>query len=85
MSFCHQEPLAAIHLVLDFGHDTDPAAQPIGALAGAVHGASIFPLEVQSTVAKRLKIEYGEDINVWVDLLVELGDRKKYKTPIRLE
>jgi ADP-ribosylglycohydrolase len=85
LHLCQFEPLAAMHLSLDFGHDTDSVAQTIGAFAGAIHGTELFPRPFRAAVAKRLSIEYGEDINEWVDLLVELSDRSKYPQPVSLE
>jgi ADP-ribosylglycohydrolase len=85
LHLCQFEPLAAMHLSLDFGHDTDSVAQTIGAFAGAIHGTEIFPQPFREAVTKRLSIDYGEDINEWVDLLVELSDRSKYPQPVSLE
>jgi ADP-ribosylglycohydrolase len=61
--------LCALHLAIDFGHDTDSYAQLIGAMAGAVDGAEIFPTAMGQTVARRLKADYGEDVSDWVKLL----------------
>jgi ADP-ribosylglycohydrolase len=61
--------LCALHLAIDFGHDTDSYAQLIGAMAGAVDGAEIFPKAMGQTVARRLKADYGEDVSDWVKLL----------------
>ena len=50
LHLCQFEPLAAMHLSLDFGHDTDSVAQTIGAFAGAVHGTEIFPRAFRAAV-----------------------------------
>ncbi len=68
------DPLAAMQLSQEWGHDTDSYAQLLGAFVGAVYGPAIFPAEMRSTVERRLKLDYGQDLNQHVDLL--LGLRK---------
>ena len=85
LHLCDFQPLAAMHLALDFGHDTDSVAQMIGGFAGAIHGTEVFPKSFRDTVESRLQDEYFEDIDTWVDLLVELSDRAKYPTPIEFD
>ena len=69
--------LCALHLAIDFGHDTDSYAQLIGAMAGAVEGANVFPNEMRETVAVRLQADYGEEVADWVNLLSPRVDRKR--------
>lgn len=85
LQLCRFEPLAAMHLSLDFGHDTDSVAQTIGAFAGAIHGTEIFPQPFRAAVSERLSSDYGEDVDDWVDLLIELSDRSNYPQPVSLE
>ncbi len=63
--FCEFDTLAALHLTLDFGHDTDSYAHVLGAMSGAVIGESVFPQEMQTTVRNRMQADYGEDIDDW--------------------
>jgi ADP-ribosylglycohydrolase len=69
LHFCRFQPLAALNLTLDFGHDTDSYAHVLAAMAGAVHGASLFPESMRTTVTSRLAEDYGEDLNTWPDTL----------------
>lgn len=65
------EPLAAMQLVIHFGHDVDSSLQLLGAWAGAIHGRSIFPVSIQNKVLASLKRDEGVDFNEWVELLVQ--------------
>ena len=67
--FCDFNVLSALHLTLDFGHDTDSYAQVLGVLGGAVCGASVFPGEMREAVARTLKSDYDESIDSWIDAL----------------
>jgi ADP-ribosylglycohydrolase len=71
LRLCEFEPLSALHLTLDFGHDTDSYAQVLGALAGAVHGMDIWNKETSTAVESRLAADYGETIDDWIDILAE--------------
>ena len=71
LKFCEFDPLAAMHLTLDFGHDTDSYAQVLGAMAGAVHGTNIFPVSMRTDVEARFLDDYGESIDQWVKTLSE--------------
>jgi len=66
------DPLAALHLCLDFGHDTDSYAQLLGAMVGAVHGADIFPDSLSTPIKTRLEQDFGESVEDWVSVLVSL-------------
>ena len=65
LHFCEFDPLASLHLTLDFRHDTDSYAQLLGTMVGAVHGEQIFPVEMRQTVGERLIADYGEDLAEW--------------------
>lgn len=69
LKLCQYDALCAMHLAIDFGHDTDSYAQLIGAMAGAVLGTDVFPAEMRQTVADRLRADYDEDISDWVTVL----------------
>lgn len=58
------DPLAAIQLSFEWGHDTDSFAQLIGAFGGALHGPALFPLAWRELVLNRLKADHGVD---WED------------------
>ena len=61
--------MCAMHLAIDFGHDTDSYAQLIGAIAGAIHGVGVFPGEMRRVVGERLQEDYDEDVQDWLNLL----------------
>ncbi len=63
------QPLAAMQLCIEFGHDTDSYAQLMGAFVGALHGPDIFPEALRSTITNRLRLDFGEDLEDWVTLL----------------
>lgn len=62
-------PMAAMELCMEFGHDTDSYAQLMGAFIGALYGPDIFPQTVRNTVTHRLRSDYQEDLKQWVTLL----------------
>ena len=74
IEFCDYDPLAALALILDFGHDTDSSAQLLAAFAGAIYGPELFPEKLQQPVIKQLKLDYDISVNEWTDLLHKLGD-----------
>ena len=69
LKLCNCNTLCALHLAIDFGHDTDSYAQLIGALGGAVGGANVFPLAMRQIVANRLRADYGEEVSEWTKVL----------------
>lgn len=71
LKLCQYDPLSAMHLIIDFGHDTDSYAQVLGAMVGAVHGDSVFPQHMVDCVTSQLESEFGESIDHWVDLLTK--------------
>lgn len=74
LAICRYQPLAALQLSIEWGHDTDSYAQLLGAFVGALHGRSIFPSLLHSTVTRRLQLDYGENLNEAVELLVGLRE-----------
>nr|MCU0347436.1 ADP-ribosylglycohydrolase family protein [Saprospiraceae bacterium] len=72
LKICDYDPLAALQLSIEWGHDHDSYAQLLGAFVGALHGESLLKQEWQDTVHHRLKLDYGEDWEEWTNLLVRL-------------
>jgi len=70
-------PLAAMQLMMEFGHDTDSYAQVMGAVMGAIHGKEIFPVEMRETVNSRMKEQFGQNVDDWMDLIRKYGDAAK--------
>lgn len=62
---CEFDPLAAMHLTLDFGHDTDSYAQILGCLVGAMYTETIFPNQISEAVTESLESDYGENYALW--------------------
>ena len=83
LKFADYQPLESILVSLAFGHDTDSAAQVIGAFVGAVYGPEVFPLDVREQVEHRLSVDYGESVTEWTKLLSALSDRETYPHPIQ--
>lgn len=67
--FCPGEPLAAMHLALDYGQDTDSIAQLLGAMYGAIYGPDIFPEPMRELVETRLEEQHGESLRDWVSVI----------------
>jgi len=62
-------PLASMQLMMEFGHDTDSYAQVMGAVMGAIHGKNVFPEDIRNTVNKRMKEQFGQNVNDWLELI----------------
>lgn len=69
------QPLAAMQLIIEFGHDTDSYAQVMGALMGAIHGKDVFPEDMRRTVNQRLKEQFGQNTDDWMELVGKYGSR----------
>lgn len=72
LEICNYEPLAALQLSLEWGHDTDSYAQIVGAFIGALHGATVFPPALRQPVESRLKADYQVDLPAEVEFLYRL-------------
>lgn len=68
-------PLASMQLIIEFGHDTDSYAQVMGALLGAIHGKDVWPPEMREIVNKRMKEQFGQNINDWMRLIDKYGEK----------
>ncbi len=75
LKLCNYEPMAAMHLTLDFGHDTDSYAQVLGAIVGALDGVGVFPNVWRENVVQRLEADYGENLQAWCDDLLHLAEQ----------
>ncbi len=62
-------PLACMQLTMEFGHDTDSYAQVMGAMLGAIHGKNVFPRAMRETVNRRMKEQFGQNIDDWMCIL----------------
>jgi ADP-ribosylglycohydrolase len=82
LRFCDYDPLASIHMTLDFGHDTDSYAQVMTAMIGAVHGDSIFDSSMLEVVRERTRIDYGEDLDEWCSLLASIAKKTQSGFPV---
>lgn len=79
------EPLPAMQLTLEWGHDSDSYAQLLGAFTGALFGPGIFPAAWREAVAARLAADFSEDLEAQVDLLDRLRRRARTEAPVRLD
>lgn len=80
LKICNYDPLAALQLSIEWGWDHDSYAQLLGAFVGAIYGPDIFNNDMQSTITKRLAIDYDESIDEWVNTLMkaqQLGKKKE--------
>jgi ADP-ribosylglycohydrolase len=75
LKICDYDPLAALELSIEWGHDHDSYAQLLGAFIGALHGEQLLKQEFRDTIAQRLKLDYGEDVEAWTDLLLAIERR----------
>lgn len=77
LALCEHEPLAALQLSIEWGHDTDSYAQLVGAFIGARHGVRLFPERLTGPVRERLAEEYGQDVREWGSLLRQIRNQPK--------
>ena len=75
LALCDHDPLAALQLSIEWGHDTDSYAQLVGAFIGARHGVGLFPERLARPVRERLAADYGQDVREWVTLLQAIRRR----------
>jgi ADP-ribosylglycohydrolase len=77
------DPLAALQLTLEWGHDTDSYAQLAGAFVGALHGTSIFPADWRKAVATRLQLDFDVDLEEASALLDRLRREARTRPVIK--
>ncbi|MDZ4657331.1 MAG: ADP-ribosylglycohydrolase family protein [Bythopirellula sp.] len=82
LELCEYDPLAALQLSMEWGHDTDSYAQLLGAFIGALYGPQLFPTQQTTLVNERLQSDYGEQLEEWVELLVHLNSLSRQRTLI---
>ena len=68
------DPLAALQLSLEWGHDTDSYAQLVGAMVGARHGREVFPVEMREVVAIRVLEDYGFNLSTEGEWLADRAE-----------
>jgi ADP-ribosylglycohydrolase len=79
LKICNYDPLAAMQLSIEWGNDHDTYPQFLGAFVGAIYGPGIFKKEMRDTVTKRVQLDYDENIDEWVSILMsikKLGEKK---------
>ncbi len=69
LKICKYDPLAAMQMSIEWGNDHDSYAQLLGAFVGAIYGPEIFTNELKTTITKRLRLDYDEDIDECVNTL----------------
>jgi ADP-ribosylglycohydrolase len=77
------DPLVALALTLEWGHDTDSYAQLAGAFAGALFGAEVFPEAWRGDVAKRLAADYRVELEAEVLRLGRLHGLARRRPVVR--
>lgn len=77
------DPLVALALTLEWGHDTDSYAQIAGGFAGALFGPGIFPEAWRRDVSARLAADYGVDLEAEVLRLGRLNGLAQRRPVVR--
>lgn len=62
LALADYDPLAALQLSIEWGHDTDSYASLLGSFIGAMHGETIFPSTLKKPVHERLIADFGVDL-----------------------
>ena len=76
------DPLAALQLSMEWGHDSDSYAQLLGAFIGALLGPDIFPAAWQEAVIARMKADHGTDLKEECQFLSQLQQLSTKRTLI---
>ena len=77
------DPLVALQLSMEWGHDTDSYASVVGAVVGAIHGAGIFKDEWKHAVVTRLLADHGVNLNDESRFLLKLATSPRRQTWVR--
>lgn len=77
------DPLVALALTLEWGHDTDSYAQIAGGFAGALFGPGIFPEAWRRDVATRLLVDYGVELEAEILRLGRLNGLARRRPVVR--
>ncbi|MEO1021812.1 MAG: ADP-ribosylglycohydrolase family protein [Bacteroidota bacterium] len=70
LHFAEYNGLAAMQLTVEFGYDTDSAAQLLGAFVGAMHGGEVFADRLSDPVKEQLTDQYQVDFDKLVQTLL---------------
>lgn len=63
LALADYDPLAALQLTTEWGHDTDSYASLLGAFVGAKHGVKLFPDHLRTPVHERLMADFDVDFS----------------------
>lgn len=77
LKLCKYDPLAAMQLCIEWGNDHDTYPQFLGAFVGAIYGPGIFKQDMLETVTRRLKLDYNESVDEWVNILLKIQELGK--------
>ncbi len=72
LALADYDPLTALQLSIEWGHDTDSYASLVGAYIGAVHGVGLFPDSLVKPVHERLLADFEVDLSKEADFLLKL-------------
>lgn len=75
LAIAEYDPLAALQLSMEWGHDSDSYAQLTGAFIGALHGPRLFPADWREAVTRRLQADHGVDLEAESRRLTRLRER----------
>jgi len=64
-------PLAALQLCMEFGHDNDSYAQIVGAFTGAMYGSNIFDQLMIDQVNKQMEAQYKQNVDDWMKIVIQ--------------
>ncbi len=83
LSLADYDPLTALQLSIEWGHDTDSYAQVVGAFIGALHGDAVFPPHLRQPVHQRLVADFGVNFSEEAAFLLGLQDRPEEVVRLR--
>ncbi|NCF92287.1 MAG: hypothetical protein GWQ05_15220 [Verrucomicrobiaceae bacterium] len=63
LALADYDPLAALQLSIEGGHDADSYASLLGAFVGAKHGGKRFPDHLRTPVHERLMADFDVDFS----------------------
>jgi ADP-ribosylglycohydrolase len=85
LALADYDPLAALQLSIEWGHDTDSYAQLVGAFVGAVHGTGLFDPAMRKSVTDQLTLDYDADVDHYAALLEALHARARKRELFRFD
>ena len=72
MALAEEDPLTALQLTVEWGHDTDSYASLLGAFVGAMNGKAVFPDALLTPVHARLLADFSVDLGAEAAFLQSL-------------